>query len=113
EVRWVLLVPEHRWNAPATADAEQLSDLGAGAGRAREFELPGPVVSVPRRFDEDEVEAVELVRPVRERQRAQRPLIAEALGRELIEDDADFEFGEHRSPPRQRQGGKEFGEHLG
>src|SRR5699024_4193407 len=48
EVRWILLVPEHRRNAPSTADAEQFGDLGAGAGRTRELELPCSVVAVPR-----------------------------------------------------------------
>src|SRR5699024_8327893 len=66
EVRWILLVPEHRRNAQSTADTEQFGDLCTGTGRTRELELPCSVVAIPRRLDEDEVEAVELVRPVRE-----------------------------------------------
>jgi hypothetical protein len=112
EVRGILFVPEDGRNASAAALAEQIGDLCARTRRARELELPLTVIAAPGGLDEDEVEAVELGRPLRRRQRSERPLIAEALGRELVEDDSHGQLIEDRSAMNHRQGREQVREDL-
>ena len=111
-MRRVLLVPEDGRDSSATAFAEQFGDLCARTRRARELELPLAVVSAPGGFDEDEVEAIKFGRPLCRRQRSDRPLIAEALGRELVKDDPDRQLIEDRSAVNHRQGREQVREHL-